>query len=59
MDHAGNGGKMKYKRIFLIICDSLGIGNAKDAVAFNDQGANTLKHICDYCNGLDLSNLVI
>ena len=57
MNHAGNGGKMKYKRIFLIICDSLGIGNAKDAVAFNDQGANTLKHICDYCNGLDLPNL--
>ena len=48
---------MKYKRIFLIICDSLGIGNAKDAFAFNDQGANTLKHICDYCNGLDLPNL--
>lgn len=49
--------KMKYKRIFLIVCDSLGIGNAKDAISFNDKGANTLKHICDYCNGLDLPNL--
>lgn len=48
---------MKYKRIFLIVCDSLGIGNAKDAKSFNDEGANTLQHICDYCNGLDLPNL--
>lgn len=48
---------MKYKRIFLIVCDSLGIGNAKDAIDYDDQGANTLKHICDSCNGLDLPNL--
>lgn len=48
---------MKYKRIFLIVCDSLGIGNAKDAKSFNDEGANTLQHICDFCNGLDLPNL--
>lgn len=48
---------MKYKRIFLIVCDSLGIGNAKDAKLYNDEGANTLQHICDYCDGLDLPNL--
>ncbi|GFI41853.1 phosphopentomutase [Thomasclavelia cocleata] len=48
---------MKYKRIFLIVCDSLGIGNAKDAKSYNDEGANTLQHICDYCDGLDLPNL--
>ena len=36
---------MKYKRIFLIILDSFGIGNAPDADKFGDFGANTLKSI--------------
>ena len=36
---------MKYKRIFLIVLDSFGIGNAPDAEMFNDTGANTLKSI--------------
>ena len=48
---------MKYKRIFLLICDSLGIGNGQDASSSDDEGANTLKHICDACNGLDIPNL--
>ena len=36
---------MKYKRIFLIVLDSFGIGNAPDADIFGDFGANTLKSI--------------
>ncbi len=36
---------MKYKRIFLIVLDSFGIGNAPDADKFGDFGANTLKSI--------------
>ena len=32
---------MKYKRIFLIILDSLGIGGAVDAKDYDDEGANT------------------
>ncbi len=36
---------MKYKRIFLIVLDSFGIGNAPDAESFGDLGANTLKSI--------------
>lgn len=48
---------MKYKRIFLLICDSLGIGNGLDANNYDDEGANTLKHICDECDGLDIPNL--
>ena len=48
---------MKYNRVFLIVCDSLGIGNAKDANLYNDEGSNTLKHICNASNGLDLPNL--
>ena len=33
------------KRIFLIVLDSLGIGEAPDAASFGDVGANTLKSI--------------
>ena len=36
---------MQYKRIFLIVLDSFGIGNAPDAEKFDDTGANTLKSI--------------
>lgn len=32
-------------RVFLFVLDSLGIGNAPDADAFGDTGANTLMHI--------------
>ena len=35
----------KYKRIFLIVLDSFGIGNAPDADNFGDSDANTLKSI--------------
>ena len=38
--------KMKnYKRIFLIVVDSMGIGGAPDAADFGDEGADTLGHI--------------
>ncbi len=36
-----------YKRIFLIIMDSLGAGEAPDAVDYNDVGANTIYHISE------------
>jgi phosphopentomutase len=35
-------------RVFLFILDSFGIGNAPDANAFDDDGANTFLHICDH-----------
>lgn len=41
---------MEYKRIFLIVMDSVGIGNAKDADKFHDKGANTLEHIIEKTN---------
>lgn len=34
-----------FKRVFLIVLDSLGIGHAKDAADFGDEGANTLKSV--------------
>lgn len=36
-----------YKRVFLIVMDSLGVGEAVDAVKFGDVGANTLGHIVE------------
>jgi len=39
--------KMRFKRVFVVVCDSLGIGNGKDAKMYNDEGSNTLKHIDD------------
>ena len=36
---------MKAKRVFLIVLDSFGIGEALDAAAFGDEGAHTLKSV--------------
>ncbi len=36
---------MKFKRIFVIVTDSLGVGAAKDAANYGDEGTNTLKHL--------------
>ena len=36
---------MKFKRVFLMILDSLGVGEAKDASNYDDNGCNTLGHI--------------
>ena len=41
---------MKFKRIFLMVLDSLGVGETLDAINYHDNGANTLKHINDTCN---------
>ena len=47
---------MKFKRIFLIVLDSLGVGEADDAYKFDDLGSNTLKHIVENTN-YDYPNL--
>ena len=46
---------MKFKRIFLIVLDSLGVGEAIDADKYNSRGANTLGHLMD--NNLFIPNL--
>jgi len=46
-----------YKRIFLIVMDSVGIGEAPDAEAFGDRGADTLGHIAEKMNGLHMPNM--
>lgn len=47
---------MKFNRIFLIVLDSLGVGEAEDAAIFNDVGASTLGHILEK-NPMDYPNL--
>ncbi|MCR6106498.1 phosphopentomutase [Salipaludibacillus agaradhaerens] len=47
----------QFKRIFLIVMDSVGIGEAPDAKAFNDEGADTLGHIADYMKGLSMPHM--
>ncbi|RZI51521.1 phosphopentomutase [Aeribacillus pallidus] len=46
-----------YKRVFLIVMDSVGIGEAPDAELYNDKGADTLGHIAEHLGGLHLPNL--
>lgn len=47
----------KYKRIFTIVVDSCGVGGAKDAADFNDSGADTLGHIAEKAEHLNIPNL--
>ena len=56
---------MQFKRIFLVVMDSVGVGEATDAKRFGDIGANTLKHTIEFCklelpylNWLGLGNLI-
>ncbi|MBQ7535212.1 MAG: phosphopentomutase [Stomatobaculum sp.] len=46
-----------YDRVFVIVLDSLGIGSAKDAADFGDEGADTLGHISDAVESLEIPNL--
>ncbi|MGV3464324.1 MAG: phosphopentomutase, partial [Heyndrickxia sp.] len=46
-----------YKRIHLIVMDSVGIGEAPDAEKFNDKGADTFGHIAEKMNGLHMPNI--
>lgn len=39
--------KIMFKRVHLVVLDSVGIGEAPDAREFNDEGANTLGHIAE------------
>ncbi len=47
----------KYKRIFSIVVDSWGFGSADDSYKFNDEGADTVGHIAEVCNGIKLPTL--
>ena len=46
-----------FKRIHLIVLDSVGIGESPDAHLFGDEGADTLGHIAEAMNGLHMPNM--
>ena len=47
----------KYKRIFTVVIDSLGVGAMPDARKYTDEGADTLGHIGEAVNGLNMPNM--
>ena len=48
---------MRFKRIFTIVLDSMGIGAMPDSAKFNDAGADTLGHISQSVEIFDIPNL--
>lgn len=47
----------KYKRVFTIVIDSLGIGEMEDSKKFGDVGVNTLGHISESVDSFKIPNL--
>ena len=47
----------RYKRIFTIVIDSLGVGAMPDAQEYGDVGTDTLGHIAQAAGGLYIPNL--
>lgn len=47
----------RYKRVFVIVLDSLGIGALPDAGDFGDTGADTFGHILDRMGSIEIPNL--
>ncbi|RSL34609.1 phosphopentomutase [Salibacterium salarium] len=46
-----------FKRIFVIVMDSVGIGEAPDAKEYGDLGADTFGHIAEKMDGLHMPNM--
>ena len=47
----------KYKRVFVIVMDSLGMGAMPDAEKFGDIGVDTLGHISEKMDTFTIPNL--
>jgi phosphopentomutase len=41
------GGAPDGRRVVILVCDGLGVGEAPDAAAYGDSGANTLAHVLE------------
>lgn len=46
-----------FKRIFLIVLDSVGFGEAPDAEQYGDKGADTIGHIAEEMGGLHMPHM--
>lgn len=49
---------MKFKRVFVIVLDSLGVGNGLNAESYGDLGSNTLEHIVIGYPSIKMPNLI-
>lgn len=47
----------RYKRIFVVVMDSLGVGEMEDSKEYGDVGVNTLEHISQSVDTFDIPNL--
>ena len=47
----------EYKRIFIVVLDSLGIGAMPDSTKFGDDGVDTFGHILEEMGTLEIPNL--
>ena len=47
----------KFNRIFVVVVDSLGVGEMPDSADFGDVGVNTLGHISEAVENLVIPNL--
>ena len=46
-----------FKRVFCVVMDSVGCGTAPLSYEYDDDGANTIAHIAEHCNGIKLPNM--
>lgn len=47
----------KYKRIFVVVLDSLGVGAMPDAEKYGDNNVDTFGHICEKMDSIKIPNL--
>ncbi len=47
----------KYNRIFVVVMDSLGVGEMTDSETFGDVGVNTLRHISESVDTFEIPHL--
>ena len=48
---------MRFRRVLILLLDSVGAGEMPDAAAYGDAGADTLRHVAAACPGFALPNL--
>ena len=47
----------KINRVFVVVMDSLGVGDMADSSKYGDVGVNTLGHISESVDGFHIPNL--
>lgn len=47
----------KYNRVFVVVMDSLGVGEMPDSAEYGDVGVNTIEHISQSVDTFDIPNL--